>query len=161
MNTLAKTTVLTAALVAALGMASTVQAKSQGGKGRGIVFETVDANADGFVTLEEMKAAQAARFTANDTDGDGFLSEEELTASRGKNKKNADSEGPSDRKKARMMRALDENGDGKIALSEMPTERMEKMFAKLDADSDGKISKEEMEARKGKHGKKRDKKKEG
>lgn len=143
MNTLGKTTVLTATIIAALGMVSTAQAKPN----RGMAFDKMDANSDGFVTLEEMKALQAARFAEKDTDKDGFLSAEELAAGHGKMK--ADKE-PNERQKARMMRFLDENGDGKVALSEMPSERMEKKFARLDANSDGKVSKEELEARKGK-----------
>mgnify|MGYP001043047708 CR=1 FL=1 len=154
MNTLAKTAVVSATVIALLGTAGVVFAKNhEGKKGPRMNFEQLDANADGFITKEEMQAASAARFAVNDTDGDGFLNAEELVASHpkmgkgGKHGENAGEQGT--RKQARMMRFMDENGDGKVALSEMPTDRLDRMFAKLDTDEDGKISKAEMDARKG------------
>jgi Ca2+-binding EF-hand superfamily protein len=161
MNTLAKTTIIGATVIALMGSVSIANAK-QGGEGKGkgprINFEQLDTDGDGFITKAELQAAHEARFAKNDTDGDGFLSAEELEASKakmGKGKKGG--EGQSDRKKARMMRYMDENGDGKVALSEIPTDRMDRMIGKLDTDEDGKVSKEEFEARKmakGKKGKK-------
>ena len=163
MNTLAKTTIIGATVIALLGSVSMVNAKQRGDKGPRVTFEQLDTDGDGFITKADMTAAHAARFAQNDTDGDGFLSAEELAARKGKiGKGHKDGEGHSDRKKARMMRFLDENGDGKVAMSEMPTDRTDRMFAKLDADEDGKVSKEEFEARKGMgKGKKRGQNKEG
>ena len=173
MNTLAKTTIMGATVIALLGSVSMANAKQRGDKGPRITFEQMDKDGDGFITKADIQAAHAERFAANDTDGDGFLSAEELEASKGKMRKGQgdgegkmkkgqnDGEGQGDRKKARMMRYLDENGDGKVALSEMPTDRMERMIDKLDTDGDGKVSKEEFEARKGKgKGKKKGKNKE-
>jgi Ca2+-binding EF-hand superfamily protein len=138
MNTLAKTTIIGATVIALMGSVSVANAKQHGSKGPRVSFEQLDMNGDGFITKTELQAAHEARFAKNDTDGDGFLSVEELEASKskmGKGKKGG--EGKSERKKARMMRYLDENGDGKIALSEIPTDRMDRMIEKLDADDDG------------------------
>lgn len=149
MNKLAKTTIISATLVALLGTVSVAYAKKHEGKGQRMNFEQLDANADGFITMDEMQAAHTTRFAENDVDGDGFLSAEELAASHPKmGMRHKDGEEPSARKKSRMMRYMDENGDGKVALSEMPTDRLERMFSKLDTDGDSKISKEEMDARK-------------
>lgn len=151
MNTLAKTTIIGATVIALMGSVSIANAKQGEGKGKGqrISFEQLDTDGDGFITKADLQAAHEARFAKNDTDGDGFLSAEELEARTEKmGKRKGGGEGQSDRKKARMMRYMDENGDGKIALSEIPTDRMERMIDKLDTDEDGKVSKEEFEARK-------------
>jgi Ca2+-binding EF-hand superfamily protein len=159
MNTLAKTTIIGATVVALMGSVGVAYAKKHEGKGQRMNFEQLDANSDGFITMDEMQAAHAARFAKNDANGDGFLDAEELAASHPKmGKRHKRGEEQSARKKSRMMRYMDENGDGKVALSEMPTDRLERMFAKLDTDGDSKISKAEMEARKGM---KRHKNKEG
>lgn len=158
MNKLAKTTVLGATLLAMLGSVTAGYANEQGGKRQRINFEQLDTDADGFITKAEMQAAHAERFKANDTDGDGFLNADELLASKGKMRKGGkEGKEPSADRQARMMRYMDENGDGKVALSEIPTERMDKMFDRLDADEDGKISKAELDAAKKhrKHGKKK------
>ena len=151
MNTLAKTTIIGATVIALMGSVSIANAEQDGGKSKGprINFEQLDTNGDNFITKSELQAAHEARFAKNDTDGDGFLSSEEFEASvekRGKRQEGG--EGQSDRKITRMMRYMDENGDGKVALSEIPTERMDRMIEKLDTDEDGKVSKEEFEARK-------------
>ena len=159
MNTLAKTTIIGATVIALMGSVGIAYAKQSGGKGTRISFEQLDLNGDGFITASELQAAHEARFAKNDADGDGFLSAEEFAAMGGKmGKRMNKGEGQGERKKARMMRYMDENGDGKIALSEIPTDRMDRMIAKLDTDEDGKISVAEFEARKGK---KRGKNKEG
>lgn len=50
----------------------------------GVSFKTVDANADGTLTMDEVKAVNPrlnkATFKAADSDGDGKLSEKEFTA---------------------------------------------------------------------------------
>jgi Ca2+-binding EF-hand superfamily protein len=155
MNKLAKTTLLGATLIAMLGSVTAGYANEQGGKRQRINFEQLDADADGFITKAEMQAAHAARFAENDTDGDGFLNSEELQASKGKMRKGGqkgeqakEGKEPNADRQARMMRYMDENGDGKVALSEIPTDRTDKMFDRLDADEDGKISKAELEAAK-------------
>lgn len=68
-----------------------------------------------------------------DTDKDGKISKAEF-----------DAEG------AKMFAKLDENGDGKIADSEMPQRHAAKfggkMFDRMDADNDGKVTKAEFQA---------------
>ena len=83
--------VVTAASGAAL-------AHGQGGK----MFEKIDTNADGKVTLAEAQAGAQTRFTALDKNKDGAITEAELEGGKG-----------------RMMKHADANKDGKITLAEL------------------------------------------
>jgi Ca2+-binding EF-hand superfamily protein len=158
MNTFVKSVVVGALTVGMVGMISMGAANADGkGKRFGamkINFEKVDANADGFVTKEEIKAQRAAHFAENDTDGDGALSKTEMKAAfdkemaerAAKTGKQPDAEKLVKMEKHfnKMFRTLDENGDGKVDLSERP-DVSDKMFAKVDKDNDGKLSKAEVD----------------
>ena len=85
-----KTKLLIAALITGVAATSVTAAGFGRGEGAGsfgprggiaaMDFATVDANADGSITLEELQALPAAKFAEADTDGDGVLSAEELNA---------------------------------------------------------------------------------
>ncbi len=132
-----------------LALAGPLAAKERHGERAAARFETLDANSDGFVTAEEMEAIRLSRFTKQDTDGDGFLSLEELQARPmkqfGRGGHQPDPEEMTDRSQ-RMLRYLDENGDGKVAFDEMPSHDAGRMIARFDADEDGKVSKAEFDA---------------
>lgn len=115
-------------------------------------FGQIDADNNGEITQEEIKAHAASRFSATDTDGDGFLSQDELVAhAEEKRVKRAE----------RMIERMDKDGDGKLALTEMQGRRdPAKMFERLDKDGNGSLSKAEFEdgAKRGKRrGKRGDK----
>ena len=136
-----KTTLLVIAMVTGATLNST-SAEAQG-RGEALVFEELDLNNDGEITLEELQGQSTARFEAADTDGDGALSEAEMIARA--------TEGAQERATrmiARMLERLDENEDGLLQLDEVPKrgqDRMERRFERADADSDGVISAEEFE----------------
>ena len=111
-------------------------------------FGKIDADGNGEISQEEIKAHAATRFSDADTDGDGFLSAEELSA-----------QGEERRAKriGRMIKRMDTDGDGKLAIAEMQGRRdPAKMFERLDADGNGTLSQAEFEEgakRGGRHGK--------
>lgn len=150
MKTFVKYSVLGAVSLGLVGLAvaGPVAAKGQHGERQGPRFEMLDTNADGFVTAKEVEAMRLARFTERDTDEDGFLSLEEIQAGGMKGGKGQgwrhDAEEAADRSQ-RMLRYLDENGDGKVAFDEMPGHDAGRMIARFDADEDGKVSKAEFE----------------
>lgn len=133
-----------------LAVAGPLVAKERHGERGGPRFEKLDANADGFVTVEEMEAVRLARFNERDTDQDGFLSLEELQTGAMKRfmSKGGDHQPDADEmadRAQRMLRYLDENGDGKVAFDEMPSHKAERMIARFDTDQDGKVSRAEFE----------------
>ena len=132
MNTFTKSVIIAALSLSIVGVA----AAQAGGKHRGGLykhFDTIDANADGFVTQDEMSAHHAKRFAAKDTNGDGALSKDEMRAAMmGKMEQRLD----------HMFAKKDKNNDGKLDASEMGG-RKAHMFDKIDKDDDGKISREE------------------
>jgi Ca2+-binding EF-hand superfamily protein len=87
----------------------------------GQMADGADANADGIVSPDEMRAALAGRLATFDTDGDGTLSLAEFEAMH-----------------AAMIRpimvdrfqALDEDGDGRVTADEMtaPADQMQRMM---------------------------------
>lgn len=140
-----KAATLTAlALVAgAVAFTSVGMAEARGGPkfGNRPDFATLDTNADGLLTHEEMAAAATARFQEQDTDGDGMISREELAAAIVKRAQdNADAVA------ARIIERRDTNGDGMIAADEGNRgPNWERMVERLDSDGDGAISQAEFE----------------
>lgn len=149
-----KTTILMMAIATGAVMSS---GAAEAQRGQPMVFEELDLNGDGQITLEEMQNQRDVRFHAADTNGDGALSEAEmLAAAEGRAQDRAT------RMIERMLDRLDANDDGLIQQSEMPErdgDRMSKRFERVDADGDGAISAEEFEEVRdggGKHGRKGD-----
>lgn len=138
--------------------ASAEEGRKRDGK-RGINFEQMDTNGDGFITAAEIEAGRAARFASADTDGDGALSADELKAAhaaRAAEKGREMRAEKSDKRLARKMKKMDANKDGKISQSEMQKRSTSEIIERLDTDKDGKISKAEAEAAKGKRKGKRE-----
>ncbi len=167
MNKIAKVVVLSATALSLIGTVSMADGAKRGDRDGMKRFEQMDTNADGFVTKEELQAKRAEHFAKTDANNDGFLSVDEMAEGMstmgkgmmgqkgmmGKGMMGKGMMDASDNMKARMLRFMDENGDGKVAIDEMPTDGMDNMFTRLDADKDGKISKEEMSDMQGKKGK--------
>lgn len=115
-----------------------------GGEGRGAMlnrmFDTIDADSDGKVTLAELQAHRKAEFAAADTNGDGALSPEELSAHQLARMQ----ERMAERTQA-MLDNMDNDGNGSLSEDEMGEGPGERNFARLDTDNDGAISKAEAE----------------
>ncbi|HEV8547648.1 MAG TPA: hypothetical protein VGQ57_01450 [Polyangiaceae bacterium] len=97
----------------------------------GHLFEKMDTNNDGKVTLAEAQAGAQARFTALDKNKDGVLAGDEL-------------KGP-------MLKRADANSDGKITLAELQAQAGT-WFAKLDKNNDKVVTKDEIQAMRAERG---------
>lgn len=107
-------------------------------------FARYDADGDGKVTQDEIRAARAAEATALDANADGKISAEELVAQ----EMATVQAGIEARVKARVA-AQDSDGDGLLSAAELADRPMPMMvFERMDADNDGAISAEEMTAAK-------------
>ena len=135
------------ALLIPATLAGTAMAQDDTRPGPRIVFEEVDANNDGAITLEEIQAMGANRFANADTDGDGALSRDELLA-QGQDR--------IERRVDRMLERLDTDGDGQLSMAEMEEARdgrrgfgrgpnPERMFERFDADGDGSVTQAEFD----------------
>ncbi|MDE3027420.1 MAG: hypothetical protein KGH84_03355 [Paracoccaceae bacterium] len=101
-------------------------------------FADLDANKDGVITADEVKAYQDARIVAMDANKDGFISVDEFVSGRLANL------APTMQERAtKMVAALDLNGDGKISIEELAAAPMSMMFAHFPANADGSITKAE------------------
>ena len=149
-----KTKLLIAALITGVAATSVSAAGFGRGEGAGsfgprggiaaMDFATVDANADGSITLEELQALPAAKFAEADTNGDGVLSAEELNA-----QVTAQMAERAATRVEQQITSRDTDGDGALSLEELqPTDttRLTSMFERLDADSDGNVTAEEFAA---------------
>jgi len=104
------------------------------------LFEQIDLDASGTLTVREMRAAAAARFDALDLDGDGQVTMSERRESRG------------NRLRIRFDRA-DTDRSGTLDLEEMQEvakQRARRRLARLDMNGDGMLSLDEL--RKGRLG---------
>lgn len=163
--------ILSLGLVGATMTTATAMEHGKRQKGERPSFEMLDTNSDGFITAEDAEAKRQEGFASIDTNGDGFLTLEELQAApkgaggkfgrggKGGKGKHAGVQEPTaeqivDRSQ-RILRYLDQNGDGKVAFDEMPNRGEGRMIARLDTDEDGKISPAEFEEAKAKFGKRK------
>lgn len=121
-------TLLTFAAMTALSAAAL--AHGPGGK----MFEKLDANSDGKVTVAEAQAGAQARFTALDKNKDGVVTQDELGG------------GPRP-----LMKRADANNDGKVTLAELQAQTLT-WFAKFDKNNDKILTKEEIHAQRAEHG---------
>lgn len=123
------------------------------GEGRGAqlieMFDTLDADKSGTLSLAELEAGRKAEFAAADTNSDGNLSADELSA----RALARFQERLAERTQA-MLDNMDNDGNGSLSEAELGTGPGERHFARIDTDNDGAISKAEAEAAM-KHGRKR------
>ncbi len=151
---------LTAATLAALvaaTLATALPAAARGpGEGMGMsgmmgdglfmdeMFQQLDADGDGKISAEEIKAHRSAEITGVDANKDGKLSQDELVALEMKRM-----EQMATNRAMRQIERLDADGDGLLSIEEMAARPMPmRMFERVDADGDGAISREEIEAAK-------------
>lgn len=148
---------------AALTLGATV-AIAAGGKAGGpkgmlkrdlmvLEFADLDANKDGKITADDLKAQMAARFGAMDANGDGEVSADEMKAHRVAMMAQGDQgQRKSGKRMERMAEKLiskrDTNGNGTLSLDEMTPDqaRFEKMIKRFDEDGDKAISQAEFDA---------------
>lgn len=139
--------VMTLAAGAGVATAHGKKAGMDGMRGGPVLnFEEIDANGDGKLTQDEMKAHAKARFKAADTDGNGKLSADEMKAAAQKREEERRAQ-RAERMASRMIERMDKDGDKELSFDEMPGQmtQADRMFARVDADGDGAISKDEME----------------
>lgn len=125
----------------------------RGAKDPAAFIKRLDTNGDGKLAVAEMPERMREHMSGADSDKDGFVSAEELKAAKGKGAHGGRWHGGA-KDPAAMMQRLDANGDGKIAVAELPEKMRERMGA-ADTDKDGFVSKEEMKAKAEQRGKER------
>ena len=124
-----------------------------GGPGRGKMFEMMDKDGDGKVTVDEFKANATEmakqRFEKIDANADGKVTAEEMTAAMDKMAKMAPERAAEMKKRAPDFAALDTNGDGSATLEEFTaggTKVIMERFEKMDQNGDKVVTKDEVEA---------------
>lgn len=120
-----------AGLAAATLACGPALAQAPGGMSR---FDRADANKDGKISKSEHEAARNRIFTAMDRNKDGAVDRTEVRAfilAR------------MQERRARRMKRIDPNGDGKITEAEFLA-RAKARFKRLDANKDGALSPEEV-----------------
>ena len=146
--------------LALLTVAATSLATAAYAAGPGGFLKSADLNKDGVIDQTEFQQSRDKWFADLDADKDGFVTADELKAFGDKMhaewaKKHADqaaNDKPADANKKhgdfsqRILKRVDTDQDGKISKAEFDAEGS-KLFAKLDGNSDGKISESEMPQR--------------
>lgn len=164
-----------AASALTLALAMPLAAQAGGHKGGGPHLEKLDTNADGAITRAEAEASVLTAFGEIDANVDGQLSQDELKAAheahraemkakweeKRAGKESREPKGDRDpakmeARKAKMetkaaerFAAVDTDGDGQWNKTEFATHRLE-FFGKVDTDADGTLSAAELEAAKAK-----------
>ena len=136
---------LTASLIAALGLGTAaLPAVAQGpgagsgpgaGGGRGaMMFQQLDTNGDGKITQDELKAGRDTRYDAMDQNDDGKITWQEFQAAPRPGK-----QGP---RMQQMFQRADTNGDGVINRDEFD-KKADLRSKPLDRNGDGVITRDE------------------
>lgn len=139
--------------VAALALLGTVFASvayAEKGHGGGMgdhggmlleMFDAIDTDSDGKLSMDELAAHRLAEFTAADTNSDGALDATEMAAHH-----QARMEAMMAERAAHMIENRDNDGNGTLSADEFGEGPGQEHFARIDTDNDGAISKEEAEA---------------
>ena len=108
-----------------------------------LIFEEVDLNNNGAITLDEMQTLRANRFAQADSNGDGRLTRSEMTAQ---------AQGNAERRIDRMIERADSDGDGALTLTEITQARAtgrgptpEQIFTRMDTNQDGQVTEAEFD----------------
>ena len=122
-----------ACLVLLIAPAAEASARSPGS-----ALDKADADHDGYVTREELKAARSAQFDRLDRNGDGVVTLSEFPRL-----------ARSKRAKAQALKAVinraDHDGDGRVTRTEF-VDGPSALFDRADRDHDGRLSREEAAA---------------
>lgn len=121
------------------------------------MFSSLDTDADGYLTVEEMQAGGVPDvekiFGEVDTDSDGKISEAESNTFDEKMRTNGPqgmaSAPPPPQDSSEIFSSLDTDGDGYLTVEELQAGAVpdaEKIFGEIDTDSDGKVSQTESDA---------------
>ena len=105
-------------------------------------FEKMDANGDGKVSRVEHSGAAERMFAEMDTDGDRIVTVAELKS---KKTEHRGDQGRHEISAAEKIRAVDENGDGRVTAAEHAS-RSDDLFDEMDANNDRMLSRQEVEA---------------
>ncbi|PTN01640.1 Ca2+-binding EF-hand superfamily protein [Rhodovulum imhoffii] len=147
------TMTLSAVAVGTVLIAS-VGAAQAWGRGDAQVFDALDSDRNGAISLEEFRAPRDARFKAMDKDGDGSLSVEELQSNRGWQGDGWRGQGRGMRGcgggcVGPMMGAMGAMGAGNGLTDAQLAQRAETMMQVLDQDGNGQLSIAELSVRPG------------
>ncbi|MEL6287230.1 MAG: EF-hand domain-containing protein [Pseudomonadota bacterium] len=118
-----------------------------GGKGLQRMLRSMDADDNGELTLQELEQGQARRFDQADANGDGQVTADEMKAQRMRR-----IERRMERRIQRQMRRLDENRDGVVSKAEF-VDAAKQRFTWADLNDDGTLTRDELPRRgKGRRG---------
>jgi EF hand len=127
--------IMVAAAVAILMIAAGSALAQVQGRGGALsrIFEDADANHDGVITKAEFGASRAGRFVALDADRDGFVTQEEMRAGV---VATGPRQGAGQR--LGIVARADTNGDGNISKEEYFAASA-RLWARLDVNKDGMV----------------------
>ena len=103
------------------------------------MLKKADANKDGTITKDELRASQQNRFKAIDTNNDGVIGVEEVQQRMARRM---------EKRAKRMTRRFDANRDGKVTEEEFLAAADKRLYV-MDLNDDGQITKDEMRGHRG------------
>ncbi len=141
-GTLLAGTVLATATLAEMGPGGMVGMGHGEGPGPMLLemFDAIDTDSDGKLSLAELEVHRAAEFTAADTNSDGALDAEELATHM-----MARFQGKMAERTQAMIDNRDADANGSLSVDEMGQGPGMEHFARIDTDNDGMITKAEAE----------------
>jgi Ca2+-binding EF-hand superfamily protein len=131
------------ALALALPAAADHHGSKRGAQGPGGYLMKLASENDGAVTRADAEAAIAGQFALIDADGDGYITQDEMKAHQ--DARRAEMQERRAERAAARWAELDTDGDGRLSLAEYTAARI-KPFDRIDANNDGVVTADEIEA---------------